>query len=249
MMEGGRGEANTRAATLECFTFSILDPTTAEQLWGFAHGWMKSQILNKLNMLLEEWIRLLEIMKQDHVAIILKGCHGWVGEPATLFTCMTPEERAARFSPVAKKNRMVDTTLMTTPWVEHPESPVSQKSVIPYEPRPIVSLADRVAMEDVTTTMKLVDAGGHVYYMTHVPRWGRLHSINRHRASETNRYLTFESSMAAVKKQAGPNDAIRRPEEVYEEDDAFNEVQKYIKPKPYTTNHQYTSRTIQEMAC
>ena len=186
-MEEGLDDFHSYAATMECFSFELLCPEMAGTLWGHT---------------------LLDIMKQDHVQIVLKGCHGWIGEPATLFTCMTPEEREARFAPVTKKNRMVDTTLMTTPWVEHPRATVRPRNITRTESQPIVSLADRVAMDDVTTTMKLVDAGGHMYYMTHVPRWGRLHSMDNNRISRLPKYVTVESLMAADKKQSGPNDAI-----------------------------------------
>jgi hypothetical protein len=190
-MEGGRGEFNTHAATMECFTFDILHPAMAGLHWANVHTWMGSGNLPKLGNVLRDWIALLDIMKRDPVRIVLKACHGWIGEPATLFTCITLEEKDSRFATIAKKNRMIDTTLMTTPWQEHPGSPLSPRQVLPHKPRPIVSLADRVEMDDVTTTMTLVDAGGHTYYMTHVPRWGRLHSMDRNRISHMNNYLTF----------------------------------------------------------
>ena len=166
MVEGLSRELNIQAATLTCFLFPFLKPTVAKAMWDKCYLWYKSFNFDKMGFLLNEWNRMYDILNQDSVKIVLKACHGWIGEPGSLFTNMTKEEKEGRFSPISKKNHMTDTTLMFVDLICHPPATYTRRQVKAWEPPEVVTLAERVARDDVTATYTAVDSGGHTYYMT-----------------------------------------------------------------------------------
>ena len=211
MSEGTHSDANMHAATLTCFLFPFLKPAMAKQMWDHCYLWYKSFNIEKMGRLLNDWNLMFEIFNQDSVKIVLKACHGWVGEPGSLFTTMTKEEKEGKFSPIPKKSRMIDTTLMFVDLVCHPTATYTKRQVKKWKPPEVVTLAERIERNDVTTTHSAVDSGGHTYYMTHVARWGNMYGPTN---TENKPPLTLESLMAADKKQSGPRDAnFRQPAE------------------------------------